>query len=270
MKKIKFWLPIISIALLLSSCIIKSIRPFYTLDLVYFEPKLLGNWTIGDLDSKDGSSFNVQFLPVTAEGEDFPIPSYSKDAKTILVESESFLSHKKSLGQRWSKEGYQSYIEKYKFNKGYIANLKLEYYAREGFFGRKTDKKIKQESSYLAMPFKINNQLFLDFTPISKSNNVDFIDFYFDSHLIVAHSLAKVDIFSKDSISLKWVGEDKIGYLIRENKLKIKHEMSGFNYGLLLTASSEELVKFFEKYIKNENEEEWRFRDPWELIKIKR
>ena len=77
-------------------------------------------------------------------------------------------------------------------------------------------------------------------------------------HLFNTHTLAKLDIDSDNEINIKWLSSKKLETLLDENKIKIKHEKVGFDETVLLTASSEELVKFIEKYMASEDEDKWK------------
>ncbi len=114
------------------------------------------------------------------------------------------------------------------------------------------------KSTFLAMPFKINNQLFLDFTPIEDHEIDQTHNELYKMHLINTHSLAKLDMNANKEASIKWLDEDKFKALLDEDRIKIKHEKVGFGETILLTATSEELVKFIEKYMGSEDEDKWK------------
>jgi len=114
------------------------------------------------------------------------------------------------------------------------------------------------KSTFLAMPFKVNNQLFLDFTPIEDKESDQTHNDLYKMHLISTHTLAKFDINSDNDINIKWLSSKKLEALLDDNKIKIKHEKVGFDETVLLTASSEELVKFIEKYMDSEDEDKWK------------
>jgi hypothetical protein len=201
--------------LLLSSCIIKSLHPFYTKDIIYFEKKLIGNW----IDTEN-SKWNI--LPFEEV-----ILKENKKTNTSELNDDEFRTYE------MYKNSYVAYIEK-----------------------------DSTESIFLAMPFKIDNQLFLDFTPIEYIRNTHIngnkkSDLY-EMHLIETHSLAKVDILSHSEISFKWLSSKKLEELLNENRIKIEHEKVGFGETVLLTASSEELVKFIKKYMASKDEDKWK------------
>ena len=67
-----------------------------------------------------------------------------------------------------------------------------------------------------------------------------------------------MDIDSKENISIKWLDSEKLETLLKENKIKIKYEKIGLDENVVLTASSEELVKFIEKYMASEDPDKWK------------
>jgi len=212
MKTIKFFSLFIVLALLLSSCVVKSLHAFYTQNLIYFEQKIIGNWQ----DSEKAHWSIEPFKDVMLKESKKEISEFDKD------ELKMYNNYK---------DGYVIFFEKDSITK----------------------------STFLAMPFKIKDQLFLDFTPIedqeneqSKNNNL------YTMHLIKTHTLAKFDITSDNEINIKWLSSKKLESLLDENKIKIKHEKVGFDETVLLTATSEELVKFIEKYMDSKDEDKWK------------
>jgi hypothetical protein len=60
MKTMKSFSLVLILALLLSSCVVKSLHAFYTPDIVYFEQKFIGNW----LDSEKANWTILPFKDV--------------------------------------------------------------------------------------------------------------------------------------------------------------------------------------------------------------
>lgn len=116
--------------------------------------------------------------------------------------------------------------------------------------------KNSKEAQFIAMPFKLEGQLFMDFTPFlyeNESNNG-----LVEKHLLETHSLAKVDILSDNTINIKWLDESRLEELFKENKIKIEHQRMGIlNDGFVLTAKPEELQQFLKKYINSDNPKKW-------------
>ena len=94
-------------------------------------------------------------------------------------------------------------------------DLKLYNEYKEGYVAN--FKKDSTETTYLAMPFKINNQLFLDFIPIEDREFNESDNNLYKMHLISIHTLAKVDIESDSSVSIKWLAQSKLEALLKEN-----------------------------------------------------
>jgi len=212
MKTLKPRLLILALGfLLLNSCVVKSLFPFYTINSIYFEKKFIGTW-------EDAENGKWKVLPFQ---------------ETFLKES------KKKNPSELGKDDLEMYN---KYKNGYIVYLEKD----------------STKTSFLAMPFKINNQLFLDFTPIEDKESDELKNDLYKMHLIETHTLAKFGITSENEISIKWFSSKKLEQLLNEDKIKIKHEEVGFMETILLTASSEELEKFIKKYMDSNDQDKWK------------
>ncbi|PKP12529.1 MAG: hypothetical protein CVU08_10020 [Bacteroidetes bacterium HGW-Bacteroidetes-3] len=212
MKTLKPKLFILSLVfLLLNSCVVKSLHPFYTKSTIFFEKKFIGTW-----EDTENAKWEVLLF------QEVILKENKKNKPTELDDDQLRIYNK-------YKNGYVVYFEK--------DNTK---------------------SSFLAMPFKINNQLFLDFTPIEDKEIDDLKNDLYKIHLIGTHTLAKVDINSNNDISINWFSSKKLEELLNEDKIKIKHEKVGFSETVLLTASTEELEKFIKKYMDSKDEDKWK------------
>jgi hypothetical protein len=202
--------------ILLTSCVVKSLNPFYTKETISFDESFIGDWQ----DSKKGTWKVISFKDeITKEN---PVEKMKKDDLKI----------------------YHEY--------------KDSYYIQRVFEDR--------EVLFIATPFKINNQKFLDFFPLDHQEDVDNL---LESHAIYTHSLVKYDVHKNGEIEIRWLDEDKVAELFKEKKIKIKHEAVGFlkeNY--LLTASSKELQKFIAKYMASKDTEKWETSTKFTLSKI--
>jgi len=211
MKTIKSFSLVIVLAILLTSCVIKSLHPFYTTDILYFEHLFVGNW----LDAEKAHWSVQPFKEVILK------ENQKKNPSELSTDDLEYFN---------------------KFKEGYIVTLEKD----------------STKSTFLAMPFKIKNQLFLDFTPIEDKEIDQLENNLYKMHLTNTHSLAKLDVDSNDKVNIKWLAQNKIKDLINENRIKIKYEKTGFDETILLTASSEELVKFIEKYMDSKDENKWK------------
>ena len=194
--------------LILNSCIVKSLFPFYTKDTLSFEKRFLGTWN----DNKDP---NNQWIVAS-------IKDYWKEERkhdTVPPSTKDVEDYNKI------KEGY------------FVINK------------QKNDVAI-----FLAMPFKIKNQLFLDFTPFTSSCycGIELVDY----HKVTTHSLVKFDMLNDNSVSIKWFSSEKMKSLFENHKINIKHEKYDSEY--LLTASPEELQKFIAKYMVSNEADKWK------------
>lgn len=121
-------------------------------------------------------------------------------------------------------------------------------------------------SHFLATPFIVNDQLFLDFIPLGLED--ENLNSLFSSHLVYTHSLVKLNIKSNNTLEIKWFDEDELKNLFDENRIKIKHEKTGLlNDKILLTASSKEIQKFLKKYLATESAKKWETSTKFTLTK---
>lgn len=202
--------------LLFSSCIVKSIQPFYTKDSLSYNKNLIGKWA----DQKGG-----QWEVISMKEE------FIKDKKEGLMFSDD------------DKKAYENYKEGYFIN--YI--------------------KKEKEVSFIAMPFTLDDQYFVDFIPFDI--NIDAINSLASEHLLKTHSVAKLDINSDKNVTFSWLSEERIKNLFNENTLRLKHETVGPEEALLLIASSQELTAFLKKYLKADIKDKWKSSDALTLVK---
>ena len=181
--------------------------------------------------TKDTIHFEKYFLGIWED-------SKKKDNRWIITSVEDvFIIEKTKDTTPLSKEG-----------------LKIYNNYKHGYYAIYEEKKSNRTSIFLAMPFKINNQLFLDFTPFLYDEDTNDLVSY---HLAATHSLAKFDILENGSVNIKWLASRKIAKLIENNKIKIKHEKLMPSDEYLLTASSVELQKFIKKYMTSNDDNKW-------------
>ncbi len=139
----------------------------------------------------------------------------------------------------------------------------LEEYKNSYLVEYKTKK--QEKSFFIATPFKIGNQFFLDFIPVD-AEKIDLTLLKY--HVIYTHSLVKLDILNDDSISIKWFDEKRLKKLFKEKKIKIKHKKVGImKDNVLLTATSEELEQFLKKYMVSSSTKKWETETKFTLTK---
>jgi len=135
-------------------------------------------------------------------------------------------------------------------------NQKIYNHHKASYLITYTDKD-QNKATFSATPFKIDKQLFLDFSPFEFFSECNSLNLLAALHLTGTHSLVKFDIVSDNSIDLNWLDEEKIRELFKSNRIKIKHEKTGPENDILLTASPKELQKFIKKYMKSNDQKKW-------------
>ncbi|MCL5247247.1 hypothetical protein M4I21_15600 [Cellulophaga sp. 20_2_10] len=124
---------------------------------------------------------------------------------------------------------------------------------KDGYFIKYVED--KKEATFIGIPFKVNNQLFIDFNlfefDTGELNNL------VKSNIIETHTVAKLELLNNGSVSLKWLDEDRLSELFEKNQIQLKHEKVGINKTLVLTGSSKELYKFLKKYLDSDIKNKW-------------
>ena len=126
--------------------------------------------------------------------------------------------------------------------------------------GNKENKKIDSTSYILMMKDKDNKESEFS-VHIIKLGGHYFLDFYLEEflddenldlasfHIVPVHTFAKI-VVEKNRLQINWYNQDWLEKLIKENRIRIRHEYNG-DY-ILLTASPKELQKFVAKYVNSE------------------
>lgn len=126
--------------------------------------------------------------------------------------------------------------------------------------------KKEKEALFLAVPFKVESELFLDFTPImyddSDANTLAL------QHLLKTHSVAKLNKLENEVLQLQWLDETPLSELLKTGQIKLKHEIVGIDDTLILTATSDELFKFLQKFEKSDIENKWKNAETYSLTRI--
>ena len=193
---------------LFSSCIVKSLYPFYIENKISFNEALIGSW----IDQNEGK---------------------------WLIESYKDKEKWKSENENQNKITEEDLLELEKYKDAYV----LTYNHKEN------------GALFIVMPFLVGNDLFVDFEPIYYES--DGLNTLVAQHLFKTHSVAKVDLKVESGFDISFLSQSKVEELLRNDKLKIKHEKTYLDEDLLLTASSEELYKFLTKYQKADIHHKW-------------
>lgn len=113
----------------------------------------------------------------------------------------------------------------------------------------------KPRVTFMTHLFTLDDQLYLDFLPISGDSGDGNGRMIFDLHLMPTHSIARVDELSSSSLKLKWFNEEWLATLFKQNRIRISHEKimdelpkNPDDCMYVLTATTDELQKFIQKY----------------------
>lgn len=205
---------IICFLVLLNSCIVKSLQPFYTEESIAFQKYFVGEW-------KDNKNSNWEVVSLKEE-----FKKDNKDQSELSAEDKEI-------------------FEKYK--DGYLV----------------TYTKKEKEAVFIAMPFKIGDQVFMDFIPFDYENlSNDLVS----QHLLKTHSVAKFDVLEENKeVKISWLDEDRLKSLYDNNQIQLKHEVIGLDEAFVLTASSEELYEFLKKYMASTIKDKWKSSNEYTL-----
>lgn len=200
--------------LILNSCIVRSLNPFYTQDKIKYDPALLGEWT-----SKASKWKFQSFKKLWLEEQ-------KKNKQISIEDKQMFELYKNSYIVEYQKTSSSNKIEEMAF------------------------------SNFVVTPFQVNDDILLNFYPLDYET--EGLDNLVTQHILNTNSVCLVEFLEEGTIKLKWLDEDVINRLIDEEKLKIKHEKIGIDQSdLILTASSDELYRFLEKFLKSDIENKW-------------
>lgn len=117
-------------------------------------------------------------------------------------------------------------------------------------------------SSYAVHLVELGDQAYFDFYPEGDQNGVKDLDDFLQIHLFPVHTFAKVEI-SAERVAFYMFDTDWLSKLIEQRKIRIRHEET--DDMLLLSAGTEELQQFVEKY----GHDEKAYIDPVVLLRNK-
>ena len=155
----------------------------------------------------------------------------------------------------------------------WIQDEKTEWKFEHAYFGKKVPGNIDSTSYILTLTedgekseFRIHiillgGHYFLDFylEDYLDGQKLTLADF----HAVPVHTFAKVEV-SDNQLYINWFDQEWLEKLIKENKIRIRHEYNG-DY-ILLTAKTKELQKFVTKYVNSEEA----FKDGMDALLIRK
>lgn len=241
MKK-KLILAAVLSVILLTGCVVKSLKPFYTKETLAYDASILGVWK----DSNDGI-WEVRSMQAEMEKDN---PFRIKEKQVASHQLENTIKNTVK-GVDGVKIDAKVTVSK---DKSFFEDKELEaIYKKSYWVAYKSEN--KPEAFFIVVPFQIKNQMFLDFRPFDWKTEV--LSDFATMHYIGVHTLAKLDK-NEGNLEISWFAEDKIEDLFAQQKIRIAHEKVGVdNESYLLTASSEELQKFIAKYMDADDKNKW-------------
>jgi hypothetical protein len=115
--------------------------------------------------------------------------------------------------------------------------------------------------SFEAGILKVGDHYFIDLYPYYDDNELD-EEYYLSRNFIPTHSFIKID-WDYEKMVLYMFSYDRLKELFEQNRIRIRHQM--FDDYIVITASTDELQKFIQKYSDDENV----FDDPGKFVKIR-
>ncbi|MGB8192837.1 MAG: hypothetical protein WCF67_12995 [Chitinophagaceae bacterium] len=210
MKKILSFI-LVSIALLSLTACITALQPLVSYDKIIKDNRINGSWT------HEGETIIIEPLPTSR---------FAKDVK------------------EWAgKQGEKvfAFTGDPKKDSILFTNLYAVSFEEDGV-----------SYDMVAELIRLGNGLYMDLYPAAmndkkqKEDNTDPYNFNYD--YVGGFTMAKVEITGNSNITLKFLNGDFIKEQITGGKMKLKHEKNELFDTFLITASTQELQLFVEKY----------------------
>jgi len=126
-------------------------------------------------------------------------------------------------------------------DKAYIVSLK----SKEAGANPTGSNDQQVEQKFIAFLTRLGTDLYLDFFPTPTARQQQYNTFY-GAHFIGMHSFYRVQIHNDRSIELSQLKEEYLKDLIKQKRVRIKHEDIDGSY--IITAPTEELQQYVLKY----------------------
>ena len=218
--KFKINVAFLVIVAALQSCI-PSVHQLYTEDTVRFDEDLLGLWVEQDAESVATNSAKT--------------PEKDNIERSTRTPGEKLLLGFSKFIDTLSYKNYGDAQSKWLFEKKGAEGYQLTHYTAKG-----------ASAVFEAHLVEINGLQFLDFYPDSNRGSLLMHENEFlQMHVFPVHTFAKVEIKTEE-VRVYMINYEWIDKLIRESKIRIKHEK--VDDEILITAKTESLQKFMAKY----------------------
>ena len=264
-SKMKFIGAILIAAVMMSSCLLPSLHPIYTEETREIDDRIIGTWTIDEESALDilydlpkatlitnkATEIDTQFIsPKEVEGYDQSQSSWIFE-RAALITSEGYFGDKATRFAETRFVGAPSMVPE---------GFQLIHKEEHPFY-LLTHKHIDLPDpdttvvyiNKIKRPDTITTRLLVNMTEIGGDVYLDFIPYgdgsvgKFGGNYIKAHSFAKVSL-DDGHLAISMFDGDFIEELIKNRKVRLRHEKLGEEERIVLTASTAELRSFIDKY----------------------
>jgi len=207
----KLFIVLIIFLIVMQSCV-TSLQPLATYNTAIVDDRLVGTW------NSDGQDYEVQ----------------------KFFDSDLFKYIKKEM-------------DKYKGNADKeLSKKEMEDFAPILYFKSYVIKYTKDKIEYLMFGsmVKLNGQFFINFTPVdinTDKNNGQAFEIILTDRL-ATHTIARVQFTNSNTVKLDFIDGGFLYDQVKAGRIKIKNERDDLYDTFLITASTDELQQFIQKY----------------------
>src|SRR5688572_18898680 len=141
-------------------------------------------------------------------------------------------------------------MDKYKGNADKeLSEKEMEDFAPMLYFKSYVIKYTKDKTEYVMFGslVKLNGQFFINFAPIDINTDKN-KEQAFESTWLATHTIARVQFPNPNSLKLEFIDGGFLYDQVKAGRMKIKNEIDDLYDTFLITASTEELQQFIQKY----------------------
>jgi len=290
-SQVNFLVAAAIVSLLLSGCLLPSLHPIYTEDTRTTDDRILGTWV---LERNVGEEYYLQdSMREEYKNVGFNIPpvdsNFQKAMETLPKDQREeyiygYISEVSNFNKSiWTFERVADIVFDLKIP-GSINDVLVSMELGTESMAPAGSEIIKnQEYPFYLLTYKeieyqdtVSRQMLTNMTKIGGDLYLDFVAFQtedkkallaeknvFERSNLSAHSFAKMT-FVDERLNLEMFDGEVVEDLIKNRKVRLRHEIIGDDDQILLTASTKELRSFIEKY----GDDSDLFDDPQEFTKL--
>ena len=211
---------IVLISLVVMQSCVTSLQPLATYNTAIVDDRLAGTWN--------------------SDGQDYEVKKF--------FDSDLFKYIKKEMDKT------KDSIDKvFKDNVGKtLSNKEMEDFAPILYFKSYVIKYTKDKIEYnmLGSMVKLNGQFFINFSAIDFNTDKDYKPAFevTSTDLLATHTIARVQFPSSNSVKLDFIDGGFLYDQVKAGRMKVKNERDDLYDTFLITASTDELQQFIQKY----------------------